>query len=432
MPFASTRNGLPLHHNPTTDPHDISIITWPLLLTLAKTFLRLLKSSKLPNPISSSQHPTWPTPKLLLIQRLPALSITMCLSHILGKQNLVTTYMNREDVLRLNKAIPSTVSICPATLLLVPLETRNQFAAFEVAIPLAWETIDPRPFHEWPLKNDESGSPPTAALADQDELPVKLFNGSWPPPEVTWKFTKDYFCRVQRHFTTKLAKFEEEINSFNESKSKFFCWPTTFHIEPDESIHWIMVVDVAHAPDSFPPVGDRCQIRFRDTENNFSDDDHGEETAKRVWHRCFGIQNPSNKVELVRQDWENYASFQVSIQPSKDGALHLAIQDQVNNILNPESLQIDVSKGTGTEAVFEREYSTTTLDIELTGLATAESAPATGRLGQAFASLMNFEEPSPESNVDTFELYPHMRSPEAPSSPLPHRAKDRYLGLDDD
>ncbi|KAJ0116673.1 hypothetical protein J7T55_009823 [Diaporthe amygdali] len=295
-------------------------------------------------------------------------------------------------------------------------------------------------------------------------------------PDPSWKIddAKQY-CDIYRYGTEKEFEFQANaISQFNR-RSVYKCWLVMCGPNKQgrrragpvkvERQQCIVIVALRELHESFPKVGDPCDLAFavkipvHDPENiDFAQHNRNPKTSahdirsttatdnqslKRLgikYFRGVRVDNPNDKIYLDGSKWSNCATFKVVVnwrtQSTEQSSPFAKFQSKLDistleasHVGGPRP-RITLNDEESFEAHVWLDVSDTTMSVELNALKTAMSASAGSRVERAFSYIRGFEKEV--ESLDLFRAFPQMHDPDGHQSQLPQSLKLLYRHLDDD
>ncbi|ERS96626.1 hypothetical protein HMPREF1624_06835 [Sporothrix schenckii ATCC 58251] len=307
------------------------------------------------------------------------------------------------------------------------------------------------------------------------QIPQRLLQQDEPPKaDIIVRFKSiEHFKTIHKQASEYEDALEtKDVDDFNKEGNSFKAWPLVSIPEGDDITTWMILVEPRQIIEArIPNVGESCLLRLV---NPNSDE------GVSAWWNARRAHNNFAEVSKGKESWSKLIVFNVRLVKSEDESncvIHALIPSDGKQHENLEKLELTkdnaVSVGlffTKSDATFEAEMKSLSKLVKasnippVTPLATvnrgAESEQVT-KVGvwldlapellpetkpivvkkpinpravqaqqvEAFKYLLDFHEP--ESFVNIFDIYPHMREPNRPGSGIPSAILKKYARMNE-
>lgn len=352
----------------------------------------------------------------------------------------------------------------------IPVEGHGKynFSTYRVKVPRTWGKHQQPLFAPLEMTTDGDGGAriPIFSEARSHWARLRLAVKSTPllddqvrykrVPEAAWKFHDSrHYEDIYREGTMEEAEFEAAaIRDFN-AQSIYQCWLVLCHPSEDElpepgsmdiiRQQCIVIVASPDPHEAFPKVGELCDLAFAVKIPELDDkdvhkimDNQKLKRPKVKYSKGVRLDNPYDKFSLDGSKWSNYSTFKVSVyrksvddySPFRDCEIKLDPEAVASGYEGGRKPRIVLDDSSSFQAHMWLDISDTTMRVELKALKTAMEQPVETRMSKAFTYIRTLENPG--VNIDLFQVLPHMKDPDSPSSQLPHNIKALFQGLDED
>lgn len=347
------------------------------------------------------------------------------------------------------------------------------FSTYQVKVPRNWGNHKQPLFTPLEMTSGANGGTPRPLFTEalrrcaRLHLSAKLtpqltdqIRYKWVPGAASQFQDPTVFRDIYRWGTMQEFEFESEaIRQFNR-QSVYRCWLILCHPSNDElqelresdsrdmqRQQCIVIVAAADPHEAFPKVGDACDLAFDvkipaldGTIKGTAKDNHSLKRVGADYVKGVRLDNPHEQFSLDGSRWSDYATFKVWLRRKSAQDYTQSLLTTFESQLDPNDLAPDKPKPRITldeksKSCFQAhvwlDISDTTVEVELTALEKAMTAPPESRVGEAFSYIRTFQNTG-RRNFDIFRAFPHMQNPDGPNSQLPDNLKSSFQGLDED